>query len=410
MLMDLLEPFRFAFASLRAHKLRSALTTLGVVIGVSAIITVVSFVQGFKGTVKSITERTGSNSLTVRPATPMDMPYEEYQKIKNRDMTMNDMRALAEALPQAIINIAPFMQTSGATNYNGRVANNTIVMTDETWLGNMGFDIAMGRSFVPADMRLNSKVAIIGWEIIERLGINGNPVGQFILAQGMSLEIVGVFEEVGTATFFSPDKVIVIPITTGMAALSDNQRRQLSFQARYDPKLSPDDAEDMVREALRRICGVKSNEIEGFMVFTMKQEVARLNAITAAVTGIAGAMFSIALLVGGIGVMNIMLVSVTERTREIGIRRAVGATRRHIVLQFLIEATLLCLFGGALGILLGFFVGAGLSKLAFDQSHGIPVWAVIAGFGIPAAIGIIFGYYPATKASKLDPVESMRYE
>jgi putative ABC transport system permease protein len=201
-----------------------------------------------------------------------------------------------------------------------------------------------------------------------------------------------------------------IPLATGMAVLPDTERRRLRFSARYDPNLDADDVEDMVRDALRRIRGVKTNEVEGFMVFSMKREIASFNTIIAAITGIAGSMVGIALVVGGVGIMNIMLVSVTERTREIGVRKAVGAKRRHIMLQFLVEAAVLCLLGGALGILAGFAVGAAISKIVFSQIPVIPLWAFIVGFGVPAAIGIIFGYYPAAKASKLDPIESLRYE
>jgi putative ABC transport system permease protein len=259
-------------------------------------------------------------------------------------------------------------------------------------------------------MRLRSKVAIIGPRLIEKLGISGNPLGHFISALNMSFEVVGVLKEQGASIGSDDDNAMVIPITTGMATLPDHQRRQLFFQARFDPKLSADDAEDIVREALRRIRGVKPNEIEGFRVFTQKQIASIVDTIAGAITAVAGGMVGIALLVGGVGIMNIMLVSVTERTREIGVRKAVGAKRVHILVQFLIEASVLCLLGGALGILLGFLVGAAIGKMLLNQVGGVPLWALIAGFGVPAAIGVLFGLYPAAKASRLDPIESLRYE
>jgi len=410
-MMNIREPVRSAFASLKANKLRSALTTLGIVIGVSAVVTVVGLIQGFRGTIYSVMERFGSNVISVRPVSSWDMPSEEYKKVKNRDITLDDMRALARALPQVITSVTPATGSYSDAKYSGRSTNLNVIMTDETWFEQNRFNLAIGRNFVPADMRLKSKVAIIGWPIIKRLGISGNPVGQYISTLGMSLEIVGVMEELGGAGVLGEqDIVMFIPITTGMATLPDNRRRQLSFDARYDPNLDVDDVEDLVRDALRRIRGVKSNEVEGFNLTTMKQEVDTFNTIFAAITGIAGGMVGIALLVGGVGIMNIMLVSVTERTREIGVRKAVGAKRRHIMLQFLVEATVLCLLGGALGILIGFVVGNTLSKILFNQIRAIPMWAFVAGFGVPAAIGIFFGYYPAAKASKLDPIESLRYE
>jgi len=408
-MMDIREPFRAAFFSLKANKMRSALTTLGIVIGVSAVIIVVSLIQGLKSSVMGQLEGAGSNSLFVRPATPMDMPYEEFQKIKNRDMTLDDLRALTRMVPQ-IISVTPVFFTGGEVKSGGRNTNTQIYMTDDTWIDQNKVNLSMGRNFVPADMRLRSKVAIIGPRLIEKLGISGNPVGQFITALNMSLEIVGVLEAVGASIGNDEDDAIMIPITTGMATLPDHMRRQLIFQARHDPRINTDDAEDLVREALRRIRGVKPNEMEGFVVFSQKKIATMMDAITTSITAVAGGMVSIALLVGGIGIMNIMLVSVTERTREIGVRKAVGAKRFDILVQFLIEASVLCILGGALGILFGFFVGAVIGKILLNQIGGVPMWAMIAGFGVPAGIGILFGLYPAAKASKMDPIESLRYE
>ena len=179
---------------------------------------------------------------------------------------------------------------------------------------------------------------------------------------------------------------------------------------RIDPKLSADDGADLVTDALRRIRGFKPKEQEGFRVFSPKQFASIIGSITGIITTVAGGMVSIALLVGGIGIMNIMLVSVTERTREIGIRKAVGAQRRDILLQFLIEAALLSVFGGAVGILLGYALGAALGQALLGTVGTIPLWAVVSAFGVPAAIGVIFGLYPAAKASKLDPIDALRYE
>ena len=407
--MDVREPFRAAFTSLKANKMRSALTTLGIVIGVAAVIIVVSLIQGLKGSVMGQIEKAGSNALFVRPAMPMDMPFDEFQKIKNRDLTLDDMNALMRTTPQ-IISVTPVFFSGGEVKCSGKSTTTQIYMTDETWLEQNKVNLASGRNFVPADMRLRAKVAIIGPRLIEKLGIRGNPIGQFISALNMSLEVIGVLEEQGASMGNDPDNAMIIPIHTGMATLPDHQRRQLFFQARYDPKLDADDAEDAVRESLRRIRGVKSNEIEGFRVFSQKQMASMLDSITGSITAVAGGMVSVALLVGGIGIMNIMLVSVTERTREIGVRKAVGAKRFHIMVQFLVEAAVLSFLGGALGILLGFVGGAAIGKALLNQVGGIPMWALVAGFGVPAAIGILFGLYPAAKASKLDPIESLRYE
>jgi putative ABC transport system permease protein len=195
-----------------------------------------------------------------------------------------------------------------------------------------------------------------------------------------------------------------------MAQLSEDQRRRLFFQARIDPRLTADDGADLVEDALRRIKGLRGKELSGFKVFSPKQITGIISGITGTITAVAGGMVSIALLVGGIGIMNIMLVSVTERTREIGIRKAVGAKRRDVLLQFLIEAAFLCIMGGAIGVGLGYILGAILGKALLNTMGSVPLWALLSALGVPAVIGLVFGLYPAAKASKLDPIEALRYE
>ncbi len=403
------EPFKAAVLSLRANKLRSALTTLGIVIGVAAVIVVVSLIQGLKGSVMAQIERAGSNALFIRPSMPGDMPFEEFLKLRDRDLTLDHMRALAAAEPR-ILAVTPVFFSGGEVKHGGRSTSTQVYMTDETWLEQNKVNLVQGRNFVPADLRLRSKVAIMGPRLIEKLGIKGNPIGQFLTVNSLSLEIIGLVEEQGATLGNDPDNALIIPITTGMATLADSQRRQLIFQARYEPTMASEDAEDMVREALRRIKGVRPKEREGFRVISQKQVASIMDTVTGAITAVAGGMVSVALLVGGIGIMNIMLVSVTERTREIGIRKAVGARRGDILMQFLIEAALLSVLGGALGILGGFVIGALVGKALLGTIGAIPAWALVAGFGVPAGIGLLFGMYPAAKAAKLDPIESLRYE
>ncbi len=407
--MNIGEPFKAAVVSLRANKLRSALTTLGIIIGVAAVIIVVSLVQGMERSVLKQVEKAGSQSLFIRPLFRGEVPPDEYAKVRNTDLTLEDMRELLRSTP-VVTNTTPVFFTNAELKSAGRSANSRVVMTDETYMEQNAINLASGRNFVPADLRLRAKVAVVGPRVIEKLGMKGNVLGRIISSATMSFEIIGVLEEQGAALGNDPDDVILIPLTTGTATLTDAQRRQLMFQARIDSRYNVDDGADMVRDTLRRIKGVKGKEREGFQVFSSKQITSIIGGITGAITAVAGGMVSIALLVGGIGIMNIMLVSVTERTREIGIRKAIGAKRKDILLQFLIEAAFLSVLGGALGIVLGFVLGAAIGKALLNTVGAIPAWAVMAGFGVPAAIGLIFGLYPAAKASKLDPIEALRYE
>jgi putative ABC transport system permease protein len=407
--MDIREPLSAAVRALKANKMRSALTTLGIIIGVAAVIVVVSLVQGLKTSVLKQVEKAGSQTIFIRPVMPGDMPFAELTKIKNKDLTLENMRALAHAVPQ-ITQVTPIFFNGAEVKANGRAANVNLIMTDESYLELNSINLAVGRNFVPSDLRLGNKVAIIGPRVIEKLGLKGNPVGQLLTTPTLSLEVVGVLEEQGAQLGNDPDQNILIPLSTGLAQLSEDQRRRLFFQARIDPRLTADDGADLVEEALRRIKGLRGKELSGFKVFSPKQITGIISGITGTITAVAGGMVSIALLVGGIGIMNIMLVSVTERTREIGVRKAVGAKRRDIMLQFLIEAAFLCILGGAIGVGLGYILGALLGKALLNTMGSVPLWALLSALGVPAVIGLVFGLYPAAKASKLDPIEALRYE
>ena len=408
--MDNVEPFRAAILSIRANKLRSALTVLGIVIGVTAVIAVVSLIQGFKGIISGTMERFGTNTVNVQLLRWVHLPSGEWSLLKHKEMTTYDMRTLAMELPDVITGVTPVLDSYGPIKHKDRSFEARVSFTDETWLEHNKFDLSAGRNFVSADIRLNSKVAIIGRTLIEKLGIKGNPLGQLILFRGMDVEIIGVFGELGSNMLFDMNDLVLIPITTGMMVIPVSERGWLTIITRYKLGLDLEYVEDAIRNVMRQIRGLRPAEPDDFRIITMKREADEFDNIMAGITGVAGGMVGIALLVGGVGIMNIMLVSVTERTREIGVRKAVGAKRSHILVQFLIEATVLCLFGGALGILLGFISGTIASKILFNQVPGIPMSAFIIGFGVPALIGVFFGYYPAAKASKLDPIEALRHE
>jgi putative ABC transport system permease protein len=398
-----------ALKALRANKLRSALTVLGIIVGVAAVLTVVSLVNGLEQSILRQVQRAGSQVLFVRPLMAGDIPFDEFSKVRNRDLTLADMKALKHAVPQ-VRQVTPLAVTNSELRAHGRSTVATLLMSDDTYVDLNDLTIEKGRNFVPSDLRLGSKVAIIGPRLAEKLAIKGNPVGQFIQTPSVGLEVIGVLKEQGTTAISDPDSNVLIPLSTGMSLLTEEQRRQLFCSVRIDPRTSAEDGADLVTDALRHIKGVRPKEQEGFRVFSPKQFASIVGNITGIISTVAGGMVSIALLVGGIGIMNIMLVSVTERTREIGVRKAVGARQRELLIQFLTEASLLSVFGGAAGLVLGSALGGILSYAFLGAVSPLPLWALLCAFVVPAGIGIIFGLYPAWKASKLDPVECLRYE
>jgi putative ABC transport system permease protein len=403
---DILFP---ALKALRANLLRSILTTLGIIVGVAAVITVVSLVNGLERSILNQVQRAGSQTLFVRPLMVGDIPFDEFSKVRNRDLTLADMAALKRLVPM-VTQVTPLAISNTELKAHGRSTSATVLMSDDTYLDVNDMKLERGRNFVPSDLRLGNKVTIIGAKVAEKLAIKGNPLGQFLETPTISLEIIGVLEEQGTTAISDPDGNVLIPLSTGMPLLTEEQRRQLFCSVRIDPRTSADDGADLVTDALRRIHGIRPKEQEGFRVFSPKQFASIVGNITRIIGTVAGGMVSIALLVGGIGIMNIMLVSVTERTREIGVRKAVGATRRELLTQFLIEASFLSVLGGAIGLIVGCSLGGILTYAFFGAVSTVPIWAFLCAFVIPAAIGVIFGLYPAWKASKLDAVECLRYE
>ncbi|HEY2904251.1 MAG TPA: ABC transporter permease [Vicinamibacterales bacterium] len=408
-MIDFVELLAAALKSLKTNKLRSVLTSLGIVIGVTSVIAVVSLVQGLQRSILQEIERAGSQTLFVRPLLPGDVPLEEYGKIRNRDLTRDDMKAVQRAVHQ-ITEVTPLALTSTDLKANGHSTTVNMLMSDDSYLDLNDINLQSGRNFVPADIRLGNKVAIVGPKVLEKLGIKGNPIGRMVQTPSLGLEIIGVLQERGATLGADPDSMILIPLSAGLPMLTEEQRHQLFFQVRIDSRMSADDGAELVTAALRRVKGLKPKEQEGFRVFSQRQFTSIVSGITRFIGAVAGGMVSIALLVGGVGIMNIMLVTVTERTREIGIRKSMGAKRRDILMQFLIEASLLAVLGGGIGIALGYSVGGAISHGFFGAVSPIPLWAVSSAFIVPAAIGILFGLYPAWKASMLDPIECLRYE
>ncbi|HEY8520892.1 MAG TPA: ABC transporter permease [Gammaproteobacteria bacterium] len=403
------EGARAALASIRAHAFRSFLTTLGIVIGVASVIAMVSIIQGLSYTIGQQFQGLGSNSVTVQSYTPLENALQG----RRARLTQEDYELIRYRVP-GIAKITPVMysqQGQAQIRYGSQTATAQVLGTTYSYQDVGQYFMQHGRFLSDSDDETRRRVAVIGEQVREDLSLPENPVGEFVQIQGEWFKIIGLFEPKGEIFGQSQDNRVMIPFST-MASIQGNQRQpdiavQLTI-ANLDelPNIS-----QTITRLLRNAHGLEGDEENDFRIQTAEQLQDTfdtiLNTVTVVMTGIVG----ISLLVGGIGIMNIMLVSVTERTREIGICKAIGAKRHHILLQFLLEALLLCLLGGLVGLALGYGIGAVAASFipGFPGAY-TPWWAVVLALGFSAAVGVVFGILPAAKAANLDPISSLRYE
>ena len=406
----LIENFRIALRAIWAAKMRSVLTVLGVMIGVAAVIAVVSLVQGMQYKLSSDLQDIGSNFIEVFPDAGEERnPF--LQKIP--DLTVEDAEAV-RTRTTAIRDFTPIYQRSVETK-NGDVRHTVpLYGVNESYQDVVHHWVEHGRFFTPLDTETSKRICTIGVRVAEELRLGANPIGRTIQIDGTGFTIVGVMEKKGGMLGQDRDDVVIIPISTASAIYgSENMKKLiLAFQLRDNADM--DLAKSQIKEILRARHRLKKGERDDFRIFTQEQILEMISSALNTTTVVMGAIVGIALLVGGIGIMNIMLVSVTERTREIGIRKAIGARRKDVLLQFLIEAIVLSGFGGLVGIIGGYLM-ASLARLALKKFVELPpvhtpLWAIVLAFTFCAFLGIVFGIYPAAKASKLDPIEALRYE
>jgi putative ABC transport system permease protein len=410
------ENVRFALGAMRAQKLRSFLTLLGVMAGVATVIMMVSFVAGFNNQVTAAFTSFGTHLVQFQKFEPrFGGPGQRPEEERNRrDLTIEDAEALKRlATRAAAVSAERYLFRSVAVKAGRNEANGPVVLgaVPDYCEANVHY-VQDGRFVTDADVRHGSRVAVVGTDVADALWPLRDAIGQQLTLEGRTYEVVGLFEHKGTFFGGSADNFVAIPISS-----FDDQFPEVkngggdTIHIATVPK-RPEDFDALIDEEtaiLRARRGLKANQDNDFATFT---SVGRLKQFQQITGGVAAAMLviaGIALLVGGVGVMNIMLVNVTQRTREIGLRKAVGATRRDIAMQFLVEAVTLTGVGGALGI--GFGLGAAfVARAAFDFQAAAPLWSVVLGFGVSTAVGLVFGMWPAVKAARQDPIEALRYE
>ncbi|HEY4561534.1 MAG TPA: ABC transporter permease [Thermoanaerobaculia bacterium] len=407
--MVFLENFRIALAALRANLMRSILTTLGIIIGVAAVVAVVSIVQGLQYTITQQLQGVGATFIAVSPKQDRgNFPGVAARQVK---LTSEDAQAIAEKVPGVKL-MSPFIVGRAAVKHRDRKHNPFMIIgATENYQDVTNQTVDRGRFFSQVDLENHRKVTVIGPKIADELNLGPNPLGREIYIDVYPATVIGVMEKKGQNLGMDFDDIVYVPFSSAVNLFGRNAADQVQIRLTATGPERVEQVKDGIGRLLRQRHKIPANEPADFEIQTQDEILKTVNTVLGSVTAVVGGVVGIALLVGGIGIMNIMLVSVTERTREIGVRKAVGARRQDVLIQFLIEAITLSLLGGGIGLALGYGLGALVAKLipGFPPAH-VPLWAVGLAIGFSAGVGIFFGIYPAAKASRLDPIEALRYE
>ncbi len=409
MLFDLGESIRSALLAIRAHGFRSFLTTLGIIIGVAAVIAMVSIIQGLSYSVNQSFEGLGSNSITVQSYTPL----QEALKGHRARITPDDYDLISRRV-DGITSITPVLYSQGRMQsligYGSQSSSADLYGSTYSFQDVQQYYMHHGRFLSVSDDLTRRRVAVIGEELRKNLSLPKNPVGEYISIGEEWVKIIGLTETKGQLFGMSQDNFVALPYST-MRSLNGNQ---IQPDIRILLTINNVDETELIKQRIRRLLRQNhglTTEDDDFRIQTAEQLADTVNSILGSVTIVMGGIVGISLLVGGIGIMNIMLVSVTERTREIGICKAIGAKRYQILLQFLFESSFLCIIGGLIGLGIGYGLGYAASSMIPDfPSAYVPFWAVLLAIGFSAFVGILFGIVPAAKAANLDPIDALRYE
>ena len=403
--MSVLESLANALSALLANKLRSILTMLGVIIGVAAIITTTSIGEGAKADVTERIQTLGANILAVRPGQSRFRGRGSADA--RRTLTVEDMEALQER-GQTFGHVTPEVSSRAQVKFLNKNTNTTIVGTSPAYLVTANFTIEKGRFFTESEIRYRDRVCVLGKTVVDTLFENIEPVGQTVKIKNVGFYVVGVMKEKGASGWRNPDDQVFIPYSTAMKRVFGNDYlSSISIQANDGKHLEA--AETEVTELLRRQHKIPANKEPDFHIRNQAEFMETLEESNQTFTNLILGIAVVSLVVGGIGIMNIMLVSVTERTKEIGLRKAVGAQRSDILAQFLVESTSLALIGGVIGIGVG--IGGADMVTSFWEWRTVvsPMYGILS-FVVSALVGIFFGAYPAWKAAKLHPIDALRHE
>ncbi len=406
--MSIVDLFEETFFGISANKIRSGLTILGIVIGIGSVIAMMSIGQGARGTIESSVQSMGSNLITVMPGFQKEFGLVRSGRGEATTLTQTDAEAIEEeiVLTRAV---APEISKRYQVTAKGTNTNTSVIGTVSSYTRIKNVEIDTGSFISDQNVKVLSKVAILGPTTRDDLfGESSNPVGQKIKINRISFTVIGITKTKGGTGFGSQDDMIFIPISTAQRYLSgDDYVSAINVQVQDEQSMST--VQDQIINLLLVRHNIADPQLADFRVMNQADILEVASSITDTLTLLLASIAGISLIVGGIGIMNMMMTTVTERTREIGLRKAIGAKKIDISLQFLIEAVVLTFMGGIIGIIFGALFAYGITIFT-DTVTKVSLFSVILAFGVSATIGIVFGYWPARKAANLNPIEALRYE
>lgn len=407
--MTTLDILQETYSALSANKVRSGLTMLGIVIGISSVIAMISIGQGAQGSIQSSIQSIGSNLIIVSPGVQRG-PGSQISGGQGsaRSLTQADADAIIDQISLASA-VSPELSGRYQVISKGKNTNTTVLGSTPTYPIVRNVEMDEGNFITEQNLRSLSKVAVIGPTVkTDLFGEDSQAIGQSVRIKGLEFKIIGVTKAKGGTGFSNQDDMIFIPLTSAQKFLvGDDYVTSISVQAQDSESMSI--VQQSITDLLLEKHNIKDPTLADFSTFNQADIVAAASSVTQTFTILLGAVAGISLLVGGIGIMNMMLTTVTERTREIGLRKAIGAKRHDINIQFLVEAILLTFTGGVIGVILGWTISFLISYFGILQTN-VSTGSVILAFGVSAFIGIVFGYYPARRASRLNPIQALRYE
>ena len=397
-------------SALTANKVRTSLTMLGIIIGISSVITMVSIGQGAQSSIQSSIQSIGSNLIVVSPGATRNFGYGASSgRGAAKTLTTADVAAISSQI-QNIAATSPEISGRYQLTAKGTNSNTTVTGVEPAYISVHNMTINDGAFISSNDVNSRNKVAVIGPTTSDDLfGVGATAVGQTIRINGMEFKVIGVTKSKGGSGFSNQDDAVYIPFTSAQLFLIGDSTYVTSLSISAVDSTSMSQVQNDITSLLTDRHHIASNATADFNVLNQADIVSAASSVTSVFTILLGAVAGISLVVGGIGIMNMMLTTVTERTREIGLRKAIGAKGHDINVQFLTEAVALTVIGGTIGVILGWLVCYGITYFGVLQTQ-ISLNSILLAFGVSAAIGIVFGYYPARRASRLNPIEALRYE